>query len=205
MLRAFLAVVPSVFSRCLAGSLCVFRSRSQLKLDLRRSSAASSDFCELLQLVLLLPHLARYLLYCVISFSSTSFLDLYWSMMVGNPLQCVQKVSCGSNRVCHRQMPVVVGVLVVTLDHEAVVSELQTLFECPFARPPLSESRKVPRPAVYSPPVVAFLAISCKRLPMTFSSAESTPVHLYYIKAAALLISLHHGTENGSSPPSWHR
>ena len=28
---------------------------------------------------------------------------------------------------------------------------------------------------MYNPPVVAFLAISCKRFPMTFSSAESTP------------------------------
>ena len=32
----------------------------------------------------------------------------------------------------HRQMPVVVGVLVVPLDHEAVVGELQSLFEYPF-------------------------------------------------------------------------
>ena len=30
-------------------------------------------------------------------------------------------------------MPVVVGVLVVPLDHEAVVGELQSLFEYPFA------------------------------------------------------------------------
>ena len=55
----------------------------------------------------------------------------------GYLLQCVQEVACGGHRVSHRQMPVVVGVLVlvlvVPLHHEAVVGKLQPLFEHPLA------------------------------------------------------------------------
>ena len=69
----FLVALPVLFR--------VFLSRSQLKLYL---AVQCGEFgLQLFQLVLLLPHLARYLLQLRNLLSSTSFLDLYWSMMVG--------------------------------------------------------------------------------------------------------------------------
>ena len=119
----FLVALPVLFR--------VFLSRSQLKLYL---AVQCGEFgLQLFQLVLLLPHLARYLLQLRNLLFQHFVLRLVLVDDGRNPLQCVQKVSCGSNRVCHRQMPVVVGVLVVALHHEAVVGELQTFFECPLA------------------------------------------------------------------------
>ena len=60
-------------------------------------------------------------------------IDVYKRQDGGYPLHRVEEVAGGGQRVSHRQMPVVVGVLVVPLDHEAVVGKLQSLFEYPLA------------------------------------------------------------------------
>ena len=85
------------------------------------------------QLVLLLPHLTGYLL----QLRNLLFQHLVLRLVLVNGgrylLHRIQEIARGGYRVSHCQMPVVVGVLVVSLHHEAVVCKLQPLFEHPFA------------------------------------------------------------------------
>ena len=93
-----------------------------------RSSAASSDFNR---------------------FSSSSFFHTLPAISCNCGI-ARSGSSCGGYRVSHRQMPVVVGVLVVTLHHEAVVGKLQPLFEYPLADHLYRETVKLPDSRVLS-------------------------------------------------------
>ena len=107
----------------------LFRSQFQLYLAVKSGKFGF----QLFQFLLLLPRLARYLL--LLRYLTLQHLVLFLVLLDNrrDTLQRIEEVQGGGMGVRHRQMPVVVGVLVVTLHHEAVVSELQTFFECPLA------------------------------------------------------------------------
>ena len=91
-------------------------------------------------------------------------------------------------------MPVVVGVLVVPLDHEAVVGELQSLFEYPFADHLYRETVKLSNLRV-QPSGRGILGYLLQTLSDDFLIGGIHSVHLYYIKVIALLVGLHHREE----------
>ena len=91
-------------------------------------------------------------------------------------------------------MPVVVGVLVVPLDHEAVVGKLQSLFEYPFADHLYRETVKLSNLRV-QPSGRGILGYLLQTLSDDLLIGGIHSVHLYYIKAVALLVGLHHRQE----------
>ena len=93
--------------------------------------------------------------------------------------------------VSHRQMPVVVGVLVVPLYHETVVGELQSLFEYPFADHLYRETVKLSDLRVKSARR-GVLGDLLQTLSDNLLIGGIHTVHLNYIKAVALLVGMHH-------------
>ena len=91
-------------------------------------------------------------------------------------------------------MPVVVGVLVVPLDHEAVVGELQSLFEYPFAHHLYRKTVKLSDLRV-KPARSGVFRYLLQTLSDNLLIGGIHTVHLNYIKAVALLVGLHHRQE----------
>ena len=89
--------------------------RGRRKLQLNLAVEGGKFGLQLLQLVLLLPHLARYIL----QLRYLPFQHLILRLVLvddgGDSLNRVEEVAGGGQRVSQRQMPVVVGVLVVPL------------------------------------------------------------------------------------------
>ena len=91
-------------------------------------------------------------------------------------------------------MPVVVGVLVIPLDHEAVVGELQSLFEYPFAHHLYRKTVKFSDLRV-KPACSGVFRYLLQTLSDDLLIGGIHTVHLYHIKAVALLVGLHHRKE----------
>src|SRR5699024_2704108 len=105
----------------------LFRSQFQLYLAVKSGKFGF----QLFQFLLLLPRLARYLLQ--LRYLTLQHLVLFLVLLDNrrDTLQRIEEVQGGGMGVRHRQMPVVVGVLVVTLDmrSEEHTSELQSRFD----------------------------------------------------------------------------
>ena len=146
------------------------------------------------QFVLLLPHLAGYLLQLRNFFFQHLVLRLVLVNDRGYLLQRVQEIACGSNRVSHRQMPVIVGVLVVSFNHETVVGELQSLFERSFADHLDGEAVKFPDLLVQS----ACSGVLCNLLQTLSDNLLVGGIHTIHserIQAVAILVCLDGGKE----------
>ena len=168
--------------------------RGRRKFQLYFSVKGGKFGFQLLQLVLLLPHLARYLLQLRYLPLQHLVLRLVLVDNGGYPLHRVQEVSGGSHRISHCQMSVVIGVLVVPLYHEAVVGKLQSLFEYPLAhhlyRKTVQFSDLCVKPARSG--VFRYLL---QTLSDNLLIGGIHTVHLYYIKAVALPVGLRHRKE----------
>ena len=86
---------------------------------------------QLFQFFLLLPRLACYLL----QLRYLTFQDLILRFILvddgGDSLNRVEEVAGGGQRVSQRQMPVVVGVLVVPLDQMCIRDSIQAVLQLP--------------------------------------------------------------------------
>ena len=91
-------------------------------------------------------------------------------------------------------MPVVVGVLVVSLYHETVVGKLQSLFEYPFAHHLYRKTVKLSDLRV-KPARSGVFRYLLQTLSDNLLIGGIHTVHLNYIKAVALLVGLHHRQE----------
>ena len=88
-------------------------------------------------------------------------------------------------------MPVVVGVLVVSLNHEAIVGELQPLFEHPFADYLDREAIQFPDWAVL-PSGSGVLGYLLQTLSEDLLVGGIHAIHPQVVEAVALLVGLHH-------------
>ena len=182
--RIWLDLLPVLF---FFGDFLRGRRKLQLYLAVKRGKFG----LQLFQFIFFFPYLARYFL----QLRNIPLQCLVFRLVLVNGggylLQCVQEVACGGHRVSHRQMPVVVGVLVVSFNHETVVGELQSLFEYPFADHLYREAVKLSDLCV-KPARSGALGYLLQTLTENLLVGGIHSVHLYHIKAVAFLVDLHH-------------